>query len=689
MRSPLLRLALAASWSGRGVERRRAAMVASAAAVVTVMACGCASAWFMSARIDDRATGRAFSAAAPGAPVTFERSALFDETIDDRQIYVYWWRIVDPSARVPGVRGVPPVGSWFVSPALAERMAGEPALAVRYPDAGVIGHEGVAHRGELLAYRFVGPEVALSEQLSDQPGTDWIGDGAEAVDLYPIAVAALALIGVPGLGLLVAAMAPFAAQLERRLAVLDALGAPARAQRTVVLAHAGVCAGPGALLGAAGWFVVSPRLTAVPLVGRRVFASDLGAPLAAVAAVGAAVTVLAMIVAAVRPRRLAGNRPVARTPPRPTLARALPLVAGLVVMLAGVLVPDRNGAKVFLVGVVASAVGAVIALPYVLDRAGTALAQQPATMWLLVGRRLRWNAVASTRSLLAVGALAALVPLVAAWVAVARDVDRPPHTDRYVVELRGDLSEADRAQLLRRTGAAPLDVVATTEADGRQTLGLVGDCTALAAYLRFAPCGPTEFSLAPDPGMDLGGYTGLGGTAARPPGAQHVSTLFVSDDGAAVDQALRHFVVNASATGMQVTTPGRAVFHESPLVQWILGAARLAGVVGGLALVLHLVGQAARLAPSRARLLALGADIAVVRRLAGAEAAFAVALVGGGCTAVGAIASWLFVQIDGSAAVPYGAIALVIAATLTAAALAGAAAGAAVPDHPHPAGEPT
>ncbi|MGH9187814.1 MAG: hypothetical protein ACRD0U_18710 [Acidimicrobiales bacterium] len=225
---------------------------------------------------------------------------------------------------------------------------------------------------------------------------------------------------------------------------------------------------------------------------------------------------------------------------------------------------------------IASTVGAVIGLPYVIDRAGTAFAKRPGTVWLLVGRRLRWNAVAATRSLLTVGALAALAPLIAAWVAVARTVDTPPATDAYVVELRGDFPATDRAELAKRTGALSLEVVATIETNGRQTLQLVGDCASLATHLRFARCGHEEFQLALDPGVDLSGYETLTGFPTRPPGAQPLSTLFVSDDGRAVEQVLRSFVVNASQTGMQVTTQGRAVFHESPLVHWILGAAALA-----------------------------------------------------------------------------------------------------------------
>jgi hypothetical protein len=95
--------------------------------------------------------------------------------------------------------------------------------------------------------------------------------------------------------------------------------------------------------------------------------------------------------------------------------------------------------------------------------------------------------------------------------------------------------------------------------------------------------------------------------------------------------------------------------------------------------LLHLAGQAARTALSRTRLLAIGADISVLRRLAGGEAALAVAVVGLGCTGVGAISSWMFVQKDAAAAVPYRTIGYVVVGRLLAAGLAGVAASSSVP----------
>lgn len=676
--SPVLRIALASSWAGRAVDRRRAAMLAVATAVVTVMASGCLSAWLMSGRIDERATARAFSPARADERVSFERSALFDEAVNGDQIYVYWWRVLDPTVEIPGVGASPPTGSWFVSPALEEKMDDNSTLIERYPSARVISESGLAHRGELLAYRFVGPDVALSERLSARAGSDWIGDGAEVVDAYPIAVAALALIGIPGVGLLLAAMAPLAVALETRLAILHALGASSTMKRAVVVLQTLLSSLPGSFAGVVGWFVVAPRLLSVPFVGRQMFEGDLRLPIGTAVATAAGVCLLAVAVASVRPRRLASNRPSHSRPRTPTVLRAAPLAAGVAVMAAAAVVPGRTGAKLFLVGVLAATVGAVVALPYLMDRAGRLLATQSSTLGLLVGRRMRANAVASTRSLITVGTLAALLPVIGAWVAVARTVDRPPTAEHYVVELRGQATADEVAELERRTGASTLGVAAQIDAIGRESLQLVGDCRSLIRVLRFTRCDGQQFHL--DPAVDLGGYQGLPGVPVRAANAEPVSTLFVSESGPDVEHALRQFVVNAPHAGMQVLTPGRAFFHESPLVRWILGAAQLAGLVGGLALVLHLAGQAARFAPSRLRLISIGCSGGEIRRLVAAEASLAVVAVGLGCTVVGYVSSWMFVQLDETASVPYGLIGIVALGVLGASAVAGIAAALAAND---------
>lgn len=681
MTRSILRIALAASWAGRASERRRAGLLAIAGAVVVVMSLGCLSAVLRSTRIDERATGRSFRVATDHEAAVLERSGLYDETARGDQIYVYWWRILDDTVAIPGVGADPSEGSWFISPELARLGESDPSLARRYPNARLIGNEGVAHPGELLAYRFVGPGIVLDERLSGERSEDWIGDGAEVVETYPIAVATLALIGIPGLGLIIAAMAPLSGPLVARQAILHAMGAPQKVRRAVVAVQVGASALPGVMFGALGWWLISPHLTAVPLVGRRVFPGDLAVPALSVWAVAVGVLVLVVVVALARPRRRRGNRPTSAVPERPSPARVVPVVCGAAVMALGVAVPGRPGAKLFLAGVLAATVGTVVALPLILDRVGTRLAMMHSTVGLLVGRRLRSSAVAQTRSLLAVGTLAALLPLVGAWVAVARTVDRPTPSNRYVVELRGGLSAEEVARLRAEVHAETLQVAAQPSGGGPQSIVLAGDCSALEALVSFDRCDRGGFTFAQ--GQLPGGLDAVAGTATAPAGTEIVSTLFFSADSRAMESELRAHVVNADHTGMSVSTPGRAVFHESPLVHWILGAAALAGLVGGLALVLHLAGQAARSAPTRLRLMALGCDTRFVQRVAAAEAALSVGAVGISCAGVGCVSSWLFVRRDGTAEMPSLVIGLVALGVLAAAGLAGLAAASAVR---HPAG---
>lgn len=625
MRSPIRRLAAASSWCGRPTERRRALLLAVAAAVVCSLSLGCASAWRLSTRVIQRATARTHAAAVDGEPAALTMAALFDEIGDGRQIYVYLLRIDDPALRIAGIPGPPEVGRWWVTPALAERFADEPSLDRRYAGARVLDRVGVAHRGELLAYRVLGPGPPLPFRYGSAAGTDWIGDGGATVDLYPIVVAGVAVVGLPGIGLLVAALGPGADALDRRRRLLRSLGAPRRTEVAMVGWHVLFGAAPGAVIGALAWWAMAPRLTSVPMVGRSTFQGDLGLPIGWALTGAAAVVVLTIVIGLAGPRRRMGSSPSTAVPRRPGWGRLVPLVIGLAVLAIGVGLPGRAGVKVFLMGLVATSLGAVVGLPYLVHRAGRAVARRPSTISLLVGRRMCWNASTSARALLAAGALACLAPVLGAWVSVARDLDPASAQGPLVVGLHGTVPPEDVASLASRTGT-----VATVDHER----GLV------------------TFSA--------------------------VNTA----DAGRLEEVLRSYAVNGDRPGVQVVVPGRSASHESPLVQWILGSAALAGLVGTGALGLHLATHAAELARSRARLVALGADITFLRRLAAAEAGGSVAIVGLGCTAVGAINSWMFVQRDATARVPYGVIGAVLVVVALASAVAGLAAALALPASP-------
>lgn len=684
--STTARVALATSWRGGAEAVRRCLVVASAAGLVARVLCGCASAWALSQRIDARTSGRALASVEPGRPAAAERSLLYDETADGDQITVLWWRVLSADLSIAGVPPDPPAGAWFVSQALADRLAAEPALADRYAGAKVIGVAGTAHREELLAHRFLprdsGP--ALSELVAAGPGGDGASDTTQALEPGPILLAGLALVLLPGLGLLLAALSPLAPALDRRLRVLHALGAPTRVRVGVAALQAGLAALPGAALGAGTWWVVAPTMDRVPIVGRRVFAGDLALPGTSAAAVAAVVVALAVGASVVRPRARAGNRPVVAVPRRPSPVRLVPLAASIGAEGAGAALRGSVGAHWFLVGVVASTIGVVVASPVLVDLLGAAVQRDGRLTTLLVGRRLRWSAATSVRSLLAVGSLAVLVPVAAAWVRWADQVDPVSRPEVAVVGVHGDLSPGEVEALASRTGSVAVGLALAPPADADPTVAprasLVGSCGDLARVLPGTTCGPHGFR-APSGPLALGGIARgpeLVGFPTPPSGAELESTLFVGRDLVQLDAALRSAVVNGDRPGLQVSTPGRVPVHRSPLVAWLLGGMVIAGAIGALALLLHLAGQAAQIAGSLAGLGRLGADGSVLRRAAAGEAASVVLAVGLGGTVIGTCNSWLFTQVDHHGEVPVAVIGLVVLGVAMAGCVSAATAAASV-----------
>jgi hypothetical protein len=206
---------------------------------------------------------------------------------------------------------------------------------------------------------------------------------------------------------------------------------------------------------------------------------------------------------------------------------------------------------------------------------------------------------------------------------------------------------------------------------------VVEDCSTVS---QVAPvdCARTTFRVAArDLGLDgIAGDAVLDGSPKPPAGAEPAETVFIGTDLRRLDDQLRDAVVNGQRPGLQVTSLGRQGFHESPLVGWLLGAVTIAGSMGALALLLHLSGQAAQLARARRRLSWLGVGDDLLQRLAAAEAMSVVLVVGLGCAAIGAVDSWLFVEVDHQGAFPGAVVGLVVAAVVGAAGVSAAVAAA-------------
>ncbi|MGH9185699.1 MAG: hypothetical protein ACRD0U_07800 [Acidimicrobiales bacterium] len=676
----LVRLAIKTSWGGRRTDRRRALLIAVSAAGATLILCGVLGAFFMVQRVTERSIGRAFPLAAEGEAPALTQKVISDSAPNGDQMYVVWYDLLDPTVRVRGVPPDPPDDSWFVSPALAERMEESRSLRQRFPGATEIAPEGVGNPSELLAYRFVDGERlllpnALSNRTADEPLI-------EAGDLEALSVVrtALILFTVPIIGLLLAAMAFAAPDLDQRLGVLDALGASRHRRAHLVTLHAALSAGPGALLagGLATW--VLQRRTSVPFVGRRVLRGDLGIPLWAGAACVVAVVATTAVVAVVRPRSTAGNRPTARIVAIPRGRSVVPLVVGLVMMIVGSGVVGEENARVFVAGLIASSVAVVVALPFLFRHVGNALASMSGVLGLLAGRRLSRNGSVSARALLALGALAALTPVAAGWIDLARDrgADNDVAAVAPVVGISGPVSGDERDAILRDIDAVPLEVVTDPAFVPTATVSappqvLVGHCRELGRLLEFSRCDDSGFALTGAYAEDLGHHRfPVEGASTAPEGYTVTATLFPSSDWETTDAALRAHIANRTQPGYPVLSTVNEQ-HESPLVRWLLGGITLAAIISAAALGLHVVAHSARIASSRAHLAYLGASQRVIRRVVSAESVLTVAIAGLACTGVGSAGSWFFVQLNPDADFPIGAISALSTGILGAALLAGAA----------------
>ncbi len=687
--SILLRLALKTSWGGRRADRRRALLITASAAVATLVLCGVLGTFFMVQRVTDRSIRRTFPSVAEGEAPALTQKVISDTAPNGDQMYVVWYDLLDPKVRVQGVPPDPPDDSWFVSPELADRMEHSQALRRRFPGAREIAPEGVGNASELLAYRFVeGEKLLLSNALANRTADEPL---IEAADIQALSVvrAALALFTVPIIGLLLAAMASSAPDLDHRLGVLEALGASRHRRARLIALHAALSAGPGAML-AGGFATLYLRTrTSVPFVGRRVLQGDLEVPVGVGMACVVAIVAMTAVVATIRPRSTAGNRPTSRTTAVPSGRSAMPLAAGVLMMTIGSGAVGEEDARLFVAGLITSSVAVVIALPLVFHHVGNALASIPGVLGLLAGRRLSRNGTASARALLALGALAALTPVAAGWIELARDrgADEEADAVAQVAGISGPVGADERAELLRDIDAAPVEVVTDPSFEPTTTAfippqSLVGDCRELRRHLEMSRCDDKGFALG---GTDAETFDRhrfpVEGALTAPAGYTVSATLFPSSDWEKTDAALRAHIANRTQPGYPVLTTMNTQ-HESPLVRWLLGGITLATIISAVALGLHVVAHSARIASSRSHLAYLGASRRVILRLVSGESVLTVAIAGLACTGVGAIGSWFFVQLNPDADLPIKAISALSIGILAIAVLAGTASWTAVGNEP-------
>jgi hypothetical protein len=315
-----------------------------------------------------------------------------------------------PRAPVPpGISRLPASGQYYASPALVALIRSVPGdeLGDRFPGslAGTIGEKALASPNELVI--FVGstpaklaalPSTVQVDKIATAAGRqiwssyfrDAFGVGAVAF-LFPI----LILIGT--------ATRLAATRREERYAALRLVGATSRQISSISSVDAVVGALLGTFLGIGIFTLLQPALAGTAITSTRYFANYVTptgwgyvAVLVAVPAASAIASLLSLRRVRISP--LGVSRRV--TPPAPRAWRVIPLLAGIVLFVAGLLLTTSKsiGAPAF-PGLLVILVGLVVGGPWLTARAARLLARfMKGASPLLAARRLADNPKAAFRT---------------------------------------------------------------------------------------------------------------------------------------------------------------------------------------------------------------------------------------------------------------------------------------------------
>jgi hypothetical protein len=251
----------------------------------------------------------------------------------------------DTSPVPPGIPRLPHAGEYYVSPALAALIAGNPAdqLADRYPgqQAGIIGDDALPAPDSLIIV--VGRTTDDMSHQADAVKVTGIqgitpsschscaiGLRAAGLDLVLGVVAGAMLF--PVLMLIGTSTRLSAARREERFAAMRLVGATPRQISMLAAVEAALSAVAGTALGFALFFLLRGRIAAIPFSGDPFFPSDMTlGPLAIVAvAIGIPVAAAAAATVALRRVNISPLGVTRRVTPRPPRAyRLIPIGVGL------------------------------------------------------------------------------------------------------------------------------------------------------------------------------------------------------------------------------------------------------------------------------------------------------------------------------------------------------------------------
>ncbi|MFC5002485.1 FtsX-like permease family protein [Dactylosporangium cerinum] len=374
-------------------------------------------------------------------------------------------------APVPqGLPRLPAAGEYYVSPALADLIAQNPAdqLGARFPgrQAGLIGDAALPSPGSLTVIVGSTPEFVSqlydAQRVSSFP-TEAYGIPLAALDLILSVVAGGLLF--PVLIFIGTATRLTAARREQRFAAMRLIGGTPRQISVVAAVESTVAALFGTLIGFGLYLGFRAQLAGIPFTGMPFHIEDvtLGPLMAVAVAVGVPIGAAVASLVALRRVRISPLGVVRRvTPKPPRWYRLIPLLLGIAELTFFIgRVPEHSTAQVavFLPGLLLIMVGLVFAGPW-LTMIGARLlarrAQRPAT--LIAARRLADNPAAAFRAISGV-VIGLFVTTVSVGIIQTISAERGANVDALAVSTMVTKFEHEHDDI-------PAPVVASLAADG-------------------------------------------------------------------------------------------------------------------------------------------------------------------------------------------------------------------------------
>jgi hypothetical protein len=293
------------------------------------------------------------------------------DTVEGRSVSVIFLRPTTQDAvPPPGLDRWPKPGEAFLSPALREA---SPAMSDRYGrPAGEISRQGLADASELVAY--VNPErrdyfTSVFETTSrisgfGNPSPDRFFIGSHQFDrgVADLYVIILLMAGLPCAALVLVAVRSRAEVRDRRLALLDAMGAPSRVRALVLAGESFTPIAVGIFTASASALALSFVSPTLPFTGYTLWSQDLQAalPELPLTALGVFVALVMLAIAAgIRRTKRASSRPTRISSSRARWPYAL-FAVGMALAVWGSEHRGASGRTAFVVGAIVT----LIALPY-------------------------------------------------------------------------------------------------------------------------------------------------------------------------------------------------------------------------------------------------------------------------------------------------------------------------------------